>query len=263
MAKCLSYSLGKFTLLLSDDDEVDFRALRELIIKLSSLKNSVAGVAIPCLMSSLQGSTNLDISLKAYYHSVKRFKDVVEPTRVPFDFLSSFVIRTELLRPRELKYYNFDNDYFHSLVYCSSLMATSNIYIFPDPIVRYKSPEIINWSLVSLLKSKEEISVLLWEKHNIKLNKNRIKFGILSWALQGRLGSVNIRCLNAEFEKLLKLCFIEFDFRSIVIGVLLIIPPALSRVLYATILSVLSIEENNISKLMIFKRIHNSLKRKN
>jgi len=263
VAKCLSYSLGKFTLLLSDDDEVDFCALRELIRKLSSLDISVVGIAIPCVMRSLQGSTNLDISLKAHYHSTKRFEEVVESTRIPFDFLSSFVIKTELLRRRELKSYNFYNDYFHSLVYCSSLTASSKIYIYPNAIVRYKSPEIINWSLVSLLKSKEEISDSLWEKHNIKINKKRIKFGILSWALQGRLGSVNIRCLKDEFPKLIKLCFTELDFRTVVIGVLLISPPLFSRILYSAILSVTSVEKNNASKLMIFKTIYNSLNRKN
>ena len=113
--KCLSSGKGLFTWVISDDDSISASEIRILVDFLEQINSSIAGIALPCVVESFTGGTpSLAIGLKPAFGQLHTFRELIVPTKLPFDYLAGFIIRTEVLSRVDFSNINANNDYIHS-----------------------------------------------------------------------------------------------------------------------------------------------------
>lgn len=223
--KCLSSGLGFYTWVISDDDTINAQEVKKLLDFLDELDPSVEGVALPCEIKSFVGeNTSLAIGLAPEFGKLLSFKDAITPTKLPFDYLASFIIKTSILSRVRLSEMNEKNDYIHSLIYCNCLQAADLIFVYHKGIISYESSKKLNWSLPSLINSKIEIFQVLQRKTGLPMNQTAVVTEVLKWAIFSRVGMCHIESLENDRLKLLTIAIKNISIKNFFLGMLLILP---------------------------------------
>lgn len=228
--KCLSNGNAVFLWLIADDDELRVSEIPKIVDYLENHQKRIMGLALPYEVQTLSSNDiQYDISLKPHFGKVAKFSDIVLPQKIPFDFLSSFIVKSELLDRINLRKVVSTNDYFHSLIYCSCLRPDDDIGIYDKALVSYAGSEILNWSLRRIVESKYEICDVLTHTVLIHMNKSIILSEVLKWAIFGRIGTINIRDLDKEISGLVWLALRDRSVKNLLLALLLILPVFVAR----------------------------------
>jgi hypothetical protein len=229
---CLTKSSAHYTWIISDDDDLNLSYLSELIEFLKKTKDNIVGVALPCIVEKLNdGRVRLDISLNTSKVSIIEFRDAVSEKRIPFDFISSLIIKTDIVIKSDVEKISSDNDYFHSLVFCNAIKTKDLIAIYDKALIHYKGPDSLRWSLMRLLKSKMEICQILNELHGIKIHKSEILYEVLKWAVFARSDLLEISTLENYRFKLIAMTFFYMSIKNVAISILLIFPKIITKII--------------------------------
>jgi hypothetical protein len=250
ICKCFSRRHGVFSWIIADDDKLSVLEIPELINYLEHYKADIAGLALPYEVNVLSESDiQKDISVKPAFGKIVRFGDIIIPQSITFDFLSRFIIKTDLLNRTDLNRFLTKNDYFHSLVYCSSLHLDDLIGIYENAIISYILPSSMNWSLESLIKSKYEICDTLADKNLIQMDKSTILSEILKWAIFGRIGVTKVQELELELSTLVQFALRDRSVKNLLLATLLVVPCTVAREL--TIIALAIKSDRNTSKSLV------------
>ncbi len=219
-----------FKWIIADDDVISTDEIPGLIDFLEGVGADVAGVALPYEVENFsKNQRELDISVTPAYGKRLAFGDAVLVQRIPFDFLASFIFRQELVGRIDVDAITSDNDYFHSLVYCSALGPEDKIAIYDTALLAYVNPGSFSWSLVRLVNSKFEICDVLIARHGVAIQKSAILSEILKWAVFGRIGMIDIRGLEGECNALLSHALRDMAPANLALGFMLVAPRFLVR----------------------------------
>lgn len=228
--KCLLNGEADFRWLIADDDTLKVSEIPKIIDYLEEHSDKIMGLALPYEVRSLPGAKSYnEISLAPNFGVIARFGEIVSPSRIPFDFLSSFIMKSELLSRIDVANVTSHNDYYHALIYCLCLRQDDLIGIYDDAILSYVAPDTLNWSLRRLVDSKNEICDVLIDEHQIQMNKSSILSEILKWAIFGRIGTTEIRNLENDIGPLVRFALRDRSARNLLLAVLLIVPCAVAR----------------------------------
>ena len=228
--KCLSKGSAVFRWLIADDDELRVSEIPKIVDYLENHQKRIMGLALPYEVRTLSSSNiQNDISLKPHFGKIAKFGDIVLPQRIPFDFLSGFIVKSELLNRIDLRKVVSTNDYFHSLIYCSCLRPEDQIGIYDEVLVSYAGTEVLNWSLRRIVDSKYEICDVLTDTILIHMDKSIILSEVIKWAIFGRIGTTNIRDLDKEINSLVWFAVHDRSVKNLLLALLLIVPVTVAR----------------------------------
>lgn len=228
--KCLSKRNAIFSWLIADDDELSVSKICKIVDYLENHQEDISGLALPYEVQSMSDSDiQNDISLKPHFGTVAKFGEIILPHRIPFDFLSSFIVKSDLLNRVDLSDFTSHNDYFHSLIYCSCLRSDDEIAIYDAALISYNQPKVLNWSLYSIVLSKYEICDVVSCNISIQMNKSAILSEVLKWATFGRIGTISIRDLDKDIQSLVRLALYDRSVKNLLLALLLIVPASITR----------------------------------
>lgn len=228
--KCLSKQHAVFSWLIADDDELRVSEIYNIVDYLENHQESISGMALPYEVPSMSDSDiQNDISLKPYFGRVAKFGQIILPHRIPFDFLSSFIVKSDLLNRVDFNGFTSHNDYFHSLIYCSCLRPDDKIVIYDAALVSYNQPKVLHWSLSSIVSSKYEICDVVSCKMSIQMNKSVMLSEVLKWATFGRIGMISISDLDKDIQSLVRFALCDRSIKNLLLALLLIVPASISR----------------------------------
>lgn len=228
--KCLLNGEADFLWLIADDDILKVSEIPKIIDYLEKHSEKIMGLALPYEVRYLPDAKSYnEISVTPNFGIIASFGEIVLTGRIPFDFLASFIIKSDSLSRIDFANIISQNDYYHSLIYCSCLRQDDLIGIYDDAILSYVAPDTLNWSLRSLVDSKNEICDLLINEHQIQMNKSAILSEILKWAIFGRIGTTDIRNLENDIGPLVRFALRDRSARNLLLAVLLIAPSVVAR----------------------------------
>ena len=212
--RCLLESRGEFTWVVSDDDKLIISEIRNVLKKLSEIKEKVAGIAIPCAIPVQGTKQRLKvIGLKDRYGETNSFYEIIDPCKLPFDYLGSFIIKTKLLDANTLESLSLTNCYFQSLAYCATLNRLDEVYVHDQPAVIWVGAENIRWSIASLLQSRNELITAIVEKFGTRMNRDRLYIEVMRWGIFSKAGLYK---MNHSFTNVLDvLIFSSKNFSTI------------------------------------------------
>lgn len=237
--KCISDCDSLFTWVISDDDHYDLSEIQRLIDYIKQIDHDIAGIALPYSVEALTKSIRrTDISIYPSYGKQIKFKDSIVPTRIPFDYLSSFIIKSELLSRLKINNINASNIYIQSLVYSTCLHSNDKIMVYERVVAKYLTPDNISFSLSKLINSKYEICNAIEYNHGLKMQRSEMLFEVIKWGVFAHAGISSVSNLNEERPKLVKLAILDFRFKILPLTLLLVLPKRISRMTLYLILTI-------------------------
>lgn len=251
--KCLTQGEAIFKWIIADDDEIEVSEIPKIVEYLHINADKIDGMVLPYNVRDItKNDKRPDSSLSLNFGSAIRFGDAVLPTRIPFDFISEFIIKAEILRRIDVENIKSKNDYIHSFIYCSCLAYNDVVTIYSRPVITYKPPETVNWSLLQLLKSKLEIGTLLKINLKIYVNRSKLLSEVLKWAIFGRIGTTKIRGLDSDLGGLVRLALRDRSIINLLLALLLVLPKYISR---EVVIVALAVSRRNCSTSGLLERI--------
>ena len=232
IVRCLEESEGKYSWIISDDDDIIVDELFSLVSYLKLCPSDVIAISIPYFVSSIYNGTNtFSSSLKKTATEAQCLHELVKENEIPFALLSCCIFKTEALKKVDFKLLNIQNSYFHVAAYLSAMNRNDLVQPYGKALVFYHSDTTVRFSLLNLIQSREEIVDLLQVKHQILMNRKALLKAVLMWAVHGRIGKTNIQKLELEriglFVKSLK----SYSLFNYALGIIIILPKFLSRFL--------------------------------
>jgi hypothetical protein len=251
--KCLIQGEAIFKWIMADDDEIEVSEIPKIVEYLHLNADKIDGMILPYNVRNIITNDKLqNSSLSLNIGSLIRFGDAVLPTRIPFDFISEFIIKSEILRRIDVENINSKNDYIHSFIYCSCLAYNDVVTLYDCPVITYKPPETLNWPLLQLLKSKLEISTLLNINFKIYINQSKLLSEALKWAIFGRIGATKIRGLDGDLGGLVRLALNDRSIVNLLLALLLVLPKYIAR---EVVIFALAVSRRNSSKSGLLQRM--------
>jgi len=228
--RCLSANDAEYIWLISDDDKLNIDNIIFLLDNLNKLPDEVCGVSLNYEVPNIfTGEYDLVSCLMRRDFETEIFQNVLYPDKIPFDFISGFIIKSSVLRRIDILNISDENLYMQSLIYCIALEPTDLIAFFECPLVKWKGDDSLRWPILRLFYDREIIRKILKERHNVVLNNTKLVRSLLKWALLCKIGVVK----NASIEKDRKNLFWRvnksFNLLNYFLSVLLLLPNVFSN----------------------------------
>ena len=237
--RCLVESTGEFTWVISDDDRLNVPEIRNLVIKLSELRDRVDGIAVSCTIPILDDQrTQMCIGLCEKYGEMDCFKEVIDPYKLPFDYLGSFIIKSCLIEKNKVDELNQKNCYYQSLVYCTSVPAEATVFIYDQPVVKWVGSHEVRWSVASLIEARMEVIAAVQKNLGVSLNQAVLINEVLKWGVLSRAGFYKMPSTLRDTNNIIKHVINLKSVRSKVYLILYLLPSLLTKRIILLILKV-------------------------
>jgi hypothetical protein len=255
--RCLEESIGIYTWVISDDDKINPIEIRKIIAEIELSNSKITGFALPCEIPTISGMPELEIGLTKKFGEVLKFEEALSIKKMPFDYLGGLIIRTENLRNINFDKININNDYYQSMVYCLAIGKNELIKIHNKPLISWVGSRNVRWSLLKLIKSREEICGIINQNHNIKMDKSELTIEVLKWGVFARSGMYTVSNIEQDRFKLALLAINAMKIIGYVYAILLILPRNSAKTITEYLLA---IKMKNNRNLRFYDRIKENIK---
>jgi hypothetical protein len=256
--RCLNSNDGKYIWLISDDDILNIDNIVNLLDYLEGLADEVCGVSLNYEVPNIyNGEYDIVNCLKQNNLKISQFDHVLYPDKIPFDFISGFIMRSSILKRIDILNLTEENLYMQSLIYCVALESRDLIAFHEYPVIRWKGDNSLRWPILKLFEDREVIRKLLITRHNVKLNNITLIRNLLKWALLCKVGFVK----NTSIEKDRFILFYKvnanFNALNFLLSIFLILP---NYIAHKCIAIGFSLFGNRNSSYAIFKKFSYNVK---
>lgn len=225
VTKCLVESNAEFTWVISDDDKLIVDEIRNLVTLLKQIGGQLAGVAVTCSIPIKgEDGTKVSLGLIERYNKTNIFKDLIDPNKLPFDYLGSFIIRTSLVDKDEIKWLDRENCYYQSLVYCTFVPSTAKIYVFRNPVTQWVGSDSVRWSVASLIRARIDVIEIVKRNLDVSLSHAALINEVLKWGILSKAGLYHMPSTSSETKMVIKYIMQLFSFRGYCYLVLYLLP---------------------------------------
>ena len=228
--RCLNSNECKYIWLISDDDILNIENIINLLDYLEGLPDEVCGVSLNYEVPNIyNGEYDIVNCLKRNNLKISQFDHVLYPDKIPFDFISGFIVRGSILKRIDILNLTEENLYMQSLIYCLSLESRDLIAFHEYPVIRWKGDNSLRWPILKLFEDREVIRKLLITRHNVKLNNNTLIRNLIKWALLCKIGFV--KSTSIERDKFIIFYKVNSNFNALnfLLSIFLILPNYISH----------------------------------
>jgi glycosyltransferase involved in cell wall biosynthesis len=190
---CIKKAKGEYLFIISDDDIYNFSHIGSILKRLVEKKFDV--LALMCNLTT-DVSVTFNTLVNPPSSEYMKLGDILKNTEVvtPFNLLPSIIVKTSLMKKGENLLCEGDNDYMHSVIFlvgsdCDTKVSFDN----SEFIVTYNVPEEIEFNLISILRSKEDVTDILKKKYNIIRLSGLEILEISKWCFMSNIGGNRTR----------------------------------------------------------------------
>ena len=223
--RCLNSNDGKYIWLISDDDILNIDNIINLLDYLEELSDEVCGISLNYEVPNIyNGEYEIVNCLKQNDLKISQFDHVLFCDKIPFEFISGFIVRSSILKRIDIINLTEENLYMQSLIYCATLESRDLIAFHKYPVIRWKGDNSLRWPILKLFEDREIIRKLLITRHNVKLNNITLIRNLLKWALLCKIGFVKSTSIENDRLILFYKVNTNFNILNFILSIFLILP---------------------------------------